>query len=112
MALESAHRRLKKNTIVYKGVLLDSSWELELAKRLDFLGISWIRPSPLKWVDGHGKSHNYFPDFYLPAFDLYLDPKNRFALIVQKEKLVKLKKQYKNIKILTSIEECKNFRLE
>ena len=46
-ALRSKHRRLTRKLIVYKGITLDSSWELMLAKRLDALGINWIRPEPI-----------------------------------------------------------------
>lgn len=108
-ALASPHRRLKKNTIEYKGVLLDSSWELELAKRLDDLGVKWVRPEPIPWVDGQGVTHNYFPDFYLEDYDLFLDPKNPQAIKVQKKKLDCLLTQYKNIIIIDSIEDCKTF---
>lgn len=108
-ALSSDHRRLKKNCIEYNGILLDSTWELELAKRLDFLGIKWIRPEPIKWKDVEGRSHNYFPDFYLIEYDVYLDPKNKHAINVQKSKLEILMKTYDNIVIIDSLEKCKNF---
>lgn len=110
-ALASPHRRLKKGVAEYKGILLDSSWELELAKRLDELEIKWVRPDPIPWVDDEGVTHNYFPDFYLEDYDLFLDPKNPQAVKVQKKKLDKLLSQYKNIVIIESIEECKNFSL-
>lgn len=108
-ALASPHRRLKKGTVMYKGVLLDSSWELELAKRLDELEIKWVRPDPIPWVDEESVTHNYFPDFYLEDYDLFLDPKNPQAIKVQKKKLDCLLTQYKNIVIIESIEECKLF---
>lgn len=108
-ALASDHRRLVRNPIKYKGVLLDSTWELELAKRLDSLSIEWIRPKPLKWVDTDGIEHNYFPDFYLPVFNLYLDPKNPQAFKVQRNKIEILDKTYDNIIWLTSLDECQNF---
>lgn len=110
-ALNSNHRRLKKNTIKYKGVTLDSSWELALAKRLDNLKIKWIRPLPLKWKDKKGCYHNYFPDFYLPEFNVYLDPKNTFAFNVQKEKINILKNTYSNIIFLKDLKECEEFEI-
>ena len=110
-ALSSPHRRLKKNTVMYNGVLLDSVWELELAKRLDSIKIKWVRPDPVKWVDDEGLEHNYFPDFYLPDYDLYLDPKNPHAVKVQKKKLEKILTLYKNLVIIDSLEKCKNFTL-
>lgn len=113
-ALASKHRRLVKSTRKYKRkdgtfVLLDSSWEEELAKRLDFLDIYWIRPDPIEWLDETGIKHNYFPDFYLPDFDLFLDPKNRIAMQTQQEKIKILKKQLNNLLFLETLEECKNF---
>jgi len=108
-ALASPHRRLKKGVVEYKGILLDSSWEFELAKRLDELEIKWVRPDPIPWVDEEGVTHNYFPDFYLEDYDLFLDPKNPHAIKVQKKKLDCLLTQYKNIVIIDSIEKCKQY---
>lgn len=110
-ALASTHRRLRKGTVEYNGIMLDSSWELELAKRLDELKIAWIRPDPISWVDDAGVYHNYFPDFYLTEHDLFLDPKNPQAIKVQQKKLNCLLKQYKNIVIIDTLEKCKEFRL-
>ena len=108
-ALASSHRRLKRGMIEYNGVMLDSSWELALAKRLDELSIAWVRPSPIKWTDNEGIIHNYFPDFYLPEYDLYLDPKNPQAVKVQRKKIEILLTQYKNIIILDTLEKCRNY---
>lgn len=110
-ALASNHRRLKKGVIEYKGILLDSSWELALAKRLDELQIKWIRPNPIPWVDEQGITHNYFADFYLSDYNLFLDPKNPYAIKSQKKKLKMLLRQYTNIIILESIEECESFNI-
>ena len=108
-ALASPHRRLVRGIVEYKGILLDSSWELALAVRLDDLGIVWTRPAPLKWIDAGGTAHNYFPDFYLPEYDLYLDPKNPQAVRVQQEKLNILLTMYKNLVIIETLDECKEF---
>lgn len=110
-ALASKHRRLKKGVVEYKGILLDSSWELALAKRLDELNIEWCRPEPLEWVDNDGMVHNYFPDFYLPKHDLYIDPKNPHAIEVQKDKIKILKETYSNILILDTLSKCKSFTI-
>lgn len=115
-ALASPHRRLVRSIRSYtkkdgSTVMLDSSWEEILAKRLDELNINWIRPNPIKWVDMLGKNRNYFPDFYLTDFDLYLDPKNRYACKVQADKITCLTAQVKNLIILTTDEQCKNFTL-
>jgi hypothetical protein len=110
-ALASNHRRLRKSMVLYKDVWLDSSWELELAKRLDALAIRWERPAPIKWMDKGGTQHNYFPDFYLIDYDLYLDPKNPAAFENQKEKIEIIKNIYPNVKFITTIDECKNFNV-
>ena len=111
-ALASDHRRLRRGMVEYKGVMLDSSWELELAKRLDELGVEWKRPEPIQWTDLDGVTHNYFGDFYLPEYDLYLDPKNPRAIEVQQDKLECLLSQHRNILIIDSLEGCKNFTLD
>lgn len=111
-ALNSPHRRLKKNTVEYNGITLDSSWELTLAKRLDSLDIKWNRPDPLRWTDDNGDEHHYFPDFYLPDYNLYLDPKNPEAVRKQKRKIEILMIQYPNIKILYTLNECQNFSID
>lgn len=108
-ALASPHRRLKRCMIEYNGVMLDSTWELALARRLDELSIPWERPDPIIWFDDHGKAHHYFPDFYLPKQDIYLDPKNPIAVRVQQRKLDCLLRQHQNIKLLLSLEECMSF---
>lgn len=66
--------------IEYKGIHLDSSYELAVAKSLDENKIKWLRPKKLFYVDKKGKKHYYFPDFYLPDYDVYLDPKNDYLL--------------------------------
>jgi len=108
-ALASNHRRLVRKPIMYNGILLDGTWELTLAKRLDYLKVKWIRPNPLKWIDADGLEHNYFPDFYLPDYDLYLDPKNPQAFKVQRNKIEILDRTYNNIIWLKTLDDCKNF---
>jgi hypothetical protein len=114
-ALASPHRRLVKSVRKYTCkdgsiVQLDSSWEELLAKRLDELNIKWVRPNPIKWLDNSGTSRNYFPDFYLTDYDLYLDPKNPHAANIQQEKITWLTEHVKII-FLYSIQEINSFSL-
>ena len=114
-ALASKHRRLVRSIREYvkkdgTSVMLDSSWEEVLAKRLDETGVDWIRPKePIPYVTTDGKTHNYFPDFYLPKYDLYLDPKNPYAVSVQKDKLIILKKTVYNLVLIESLYDCLNY---
>lgn len=116
-ALNSPHRRLVRSIREYVKldgtiIMLDSSWEEALAKRLDDLNIKWERPEvPVKWIDSAGKSHHYFPDFYLVEYDLFLDPKNPQARKVQKEKIDIILKQMSNLRILKTLNECEEFEI-
>lgn len=109
-AQNSKHRRLRKGTIMYKDVLLDSSWELALAERLDALNIKWLRPEPILWLDEDGVKHHYFADFYLPEYNLFLDPKNPAAVKAQQDKITILKKLLPNLVILHTLEEIRHFK--
>lgn len=110
-ALASSHRRLKKGMIFYNGIWLDSSWELALAKRLDELEIKWIRPEPISWFDDENIKHNYFPDFYLVDYDIFLDPKNPEARKKQRRKIEILLTTYKNLVILNTLKECEEYEV-
>jgi hypothetical protein len=32
------------------------------------------------WKDNTGNEHRYYPDFYLPEYDVYLDSKNDYLI--------------------------------
>jgi hypothetical protein len=64
---------------------------------LDEKNVDWVRPKPLKWVNSNGKNKLYYPDFYLPKYDLFLDPKNPHCLVLDKEKMEVVSKKYKII---------------
>lgn len=98
-ARKSNHRRIRKNTILYNGVLLDSTYELQVAQNLDKLNILWIRPHPLTYIDDQGYSRKYYPDFYLPKYSLYLDPKNDYLIKTDTRK-IELAEIQNNVKII------------
>ena len=68
---------------------MDSSWELDIAVWMDAHNIEWIRSRKIMfwWTDVNGKKRRYYPDFYLPFYDLYLDPKNKYLLMKDDFKL-------------------------
>jgi len=87
-------------------VLLESSWEVRIAEKLDELEIIWTRPDPIEWIDKNDESHYYYPDFFLTKYSLYLDPKNPYCMD-QDEK--KMKKVSEKIDIMFGdIEKIKN----
>jgi len=57
----------KDQSVVY----LDSTWEQRLAQSLDDNNVQWERPKFFRLSNGR----RYTPDFYLPEYNLYLDPK-------------------------------------
>jgi hypothetical protein len=78
------HYNIHQNEIV----MLESSWEYNLALWMDERKIVWIRPKYIKWVDDRvNKERLYYPDFYLPDFNLYLDPKNGTAMKKEAHKM-------------------------
>lgn len=83
---------------IYKGQKFDSNWEIIIAQFLDNNNITWNKPmTGITWTDKTNKQHKYFPDFYLPDYDIYLDPKN---LIVQKQQQEKLDIVSKQINLI------------
>lgn len=61
--------------IDYKGIKLNGSWEVLVAKMLDEYNIQWIRPTnPFKY-EWNNNTHYYYPDFYLPEYDKYIEVK-------------------------------------
>lgn len=60
--------------IEYRGIKLKGSWELIFAKWLDQNNIEWKHEA--KGFEYQWKGTRlYFPDFYLPNFDLYIEVK-------------------------------------
>lgn len=71
---------MRKKGIIYNDIKLDSSYEVILAQSLDANNIKWSRCKRFPYKTPSGKLHYYTPDFYLPDFDIYLDPKNDFLI--------------------------------
>lgn len=65
--------RVKK--VEYNGILLDSQWEADFAKYLDLNNIKWTRPKKGIEYIYNNMCKLYYPDFYLPDFDIYIEVK-------------------------------------
>lgn len=64
--------RTKK--ISYGGFVMDGSWEYKVAVWLDFHKIKWTKPLNGFEYEWKGK-RLYYPDFYLPTLDLFIEVK-------------------------------------
>jgi hypothetical protein len=75
---------------------MDSSWEVKLAEFLDANKIVWIRSKKLclLYIDENGLKRRYYPDFYLPEYDVYLDPKNKYLQQKDAPKLERVRSQH------------------
>lgn len=59
----------------YNGNIFDSSWEVVVAKFLDDNNILWERPQNGFEYIWENDMHLYYPDFYIPSMDLYIEVK-------------------------------------
>jgi predicted nuclease of restriction endonuclease-like RecB superfamily len=64
-------------TVDGREVSMDSTWETAMAKKLDELGVAWLRDDSLKlmYLTRRHRKRKYIPDFYLPDYDLYIEVK-------------------------------------
>ena len=93
-------------SFLYKGVILDSSYEKTLAEDLDRNNIKWERPRPFLYTL-NGEQHRYYPDFFLLELSVYIDTKNDFLINNINPKLgisdvekIKLVSEQNHVKIL------------
>lgn len=95
----------------YKDIWMDSSWETAMAIRLDELNIIWERNSSiyLNWYDDKGISHKYYPDFYLPKENLYIEVKGYWTEYSKIKMALVQKQNDVNIIILETLKNIKTF---
>jgi hypothetical protein len=65
----------KTKTVIYKGCKLRGSWEYAYAQYLDAQNIIWEQPRESFPYEFEGKIRQYFPDFYLPQTDDFIEIK-------------------------------------
>jgi len=109
---QNTYRRVMRHTQEYHGNLYDSSWEIELAKRLETLGEPFERPKwPIQYTDKDGKKHNYFPDFYLLKRQVFIEVKNPY-LFENDSKVKILRTERQDIIWLTSLDQIQSFEYD
>lgn len=97
----------------YNNIWMDSSWELEFAKRLDFLNIIWERSNKYYFnYNKNGINKKYYPDFYIPIYDKYIEIKGYWT-DENRLKMKLVKEQNKiDLIILEDINKIKNIELK
>lgn len=89
----------------YKGHILESTYEYMCALILDSLEVKWTKVRyGFDWSDGL-QIRKYIPDFYLPDYDLYLDPKNDYLISKDQEKINSAMKLNKIKVVVLSVEQ-------
>jgi hypothetical protein len=81
------HSKYSKNTEYKPGIILESSFEVRTAIILDSLNIKWTKVRKGYVWDDNGKTRRYIPDFYLPDYNIFLDPKNDYLIKKDKKKI-------------------------
>lgn len=61
--------------IWYKNNCFDSSWEIKFVQYLDEHSIIWERPKQSFEYLWNNSIHKYYPDIYLPIYNLYIEIK-------------------------------------
>lgn len=82
-----------------KETTLQSTYELECSEVLNKMNVKWNRPKAMKYG-----GRNYFADFYLPEYDVYLDPKNNYKAKLDAEKIALVIKE-NNVKLFVLLKE-------
>jgi len=107
-------KHIKYTSIDGHVVDLQGSWELKLVEFLDKLKITWKRNKVGYKYEFKGKEHLYFPDFYLPTKQIYIEVKgyetdkdrakwNQFPfelIVVKKQEIQDLTAWWNKAKIL------------
>jgi hypothetical protein len=89
----------KKIRSEYKGYWMDSGAELKFAELLDTNNIRWIKNTTkyFRYKDLTGKTRKYYPDFYLPDYDYWVEIKGLYYL--NDNDILKLKSVGDNIEL-------------
>lgn len=59
----------------HNGMFLHGTWEVTVAEKLDELNIEWTNKIVGFSYEFQEKTHRYYPDFYLPKLDMYIEVK-------------------------------------
>lgn len=88
---------------------MKSSWEIEFAKELEKRGIEYLYEAEgFAYADLEGGAHYYWPDFYLPILDLFVEIKG-FMDDKSQHKIEEFRRNHEDKKliIIQSLDEMK-----
>jgi hypothetical protein len=70
----------RKTRVQYEEQWFDSKAELLFAKFLNAHNIQWVKnvKTSFKFIDRNGKIRKYYPDFYLPRYDYWIEIKGAY----------------------------------
>lgn len=84
-----------------QSVKLQGTWEVVLARHLDSLKIAYDAHSGrISYVDREGTNRSYYPDFYVPSVDCYLDVKGDYFDSLQKSKFDDIRLSNPDMKLI------------
>lgn len=89
-----------------QSVLAQGSWQYKYAQYLNRINLNWIksRTISLSYITQDNTVHKYYPDFYLPDSDEYIEIKGYFSLS-DKTKMQLVEKYNPNVKIIILMKE-------
>lgn len=81
------HSKVSKYVSLYAGEIKLNKEEIEVAKVLDLLKISWCRNKKgFGYTNLEGRKHKYYPDFYINNYNCYVEYKG-WVTIEMKHKM-------------------------
>lgn len=100
----------------YNGFWMDSTWEVAFAKRLDTLSITWERnlsKYAFVYVDIQGENRRYFPDFYLPSINKFVEIKGYWTTQTRYkvDQAIKMNKELNSLILLESLQDIESFNI-
>lgn len=81
----------------------ESSYEVMLSAIFNSLNVLWVRPDFVWYTDSKGRKRRYYPDFYLPDFDIYFDPKNEYLIKTDIDKINRASEENNILVIIVGI---------
>lgn len=79
---------------------VQGTWELKYAEYLMENNIPFYsHRGRIPYTDLDGVAHSYYPDFYLPGVDTYIDIKAPYIYDMTKEKFDRIREQHPNLKL-------------